>query len=133
MPFFLYCDFTIFQPRALCLSSNLAQFWRRVAWPSPRLWCCHSSNDSQTSLWVRLAFLAFENCHNSGNMPRDYPTPVKKEQSKQPIHCARRGLDMYNHCARTCYSHRIITRCRFTNWLIRCQRGAEASIFLAPI
>ena len=30
-----------------------------------------------------------------------------------------------NHCARTCCSLRIVTRCRFTNWPIRCERGGR--------
>ena len=38
-----------------------------------------------------------------------------------------------NHCARTFYSRRIVTRCRCTNWPIRSERGAEPCIFLAPI
>ena len=50
------------------------------------------------------------------------------------IHCTRRGLFIrLNHCARTCYPGCIITRCRFTNWPIRCEWGAEPCIFLAAV
>ena len=35
-----------------------------------------------------------------------------------------------NHCARTCYSLRIVTRCRFTNWPIGCERGGRNVHFL---
>ena len=35
-----------------------------------------------------------------------------------------------NHCTRTCCSRRIVTRCRFTNWLIRCERGGRTMRFL---
>ena len=36
-----------------------------------------------------------------------------------------------NHCARTCCSLRIVTRCRFTNWPIRCERGGRNVHFLS--
>ena len=36
-----------------------------------------------------------------------------------------------NHCARTCCSLRIVTRCRFTNWRIRCERGSRNVHFLS--
>ena len=36
-----------------------------------------------------------------------------------------------NHCARTCCSLRIVTRCRFTNWRIRCERGGRNFHFLS--
>ena len=35
-----------------------------------------------------------------------------------------------NHCARTCCSLRIVTRCRFMNWPIRCERGGRNVLFL---
>ena len=38
-----------------------------------------------------------------------------------------------NHCARTCCSLRNVTRCRFTNWRLRCERGGRTFIFLASI
>ena len=38
-----------------------------------------------------------------------------------------------SHCARMRSSRRIVTRCRFTNWPVRCERGAEPCIFLVPI
>ena len=38
-----------------------------------------------------------------------------------------------NHCARTCCSLRIVTRCRFTNWPIRCERGGRNVHFLSII
>ena len=50
------------------------------------------------------------------------------------LHCARRGLDKkycLNHCARTCCSLRNVTRCRFTNWRIRCERGGRNVHFLS--
>ena len=36
-----------------------------------------------------------------------------------------------NHCVRTCCSLRIVTRCRFTNWGIRCERGSRNLHFLS--
>ena len=36
-----------------------------------------------------------------------------------------------NHCARTCCSLRIVTRCRFMNWRIRCERGGRNVHFLS--
>ena len=36
-----------------------------------------------------------------------------------------------NHCARTCCSLRNVTRCRFTNWRIRCERGGRNVHFLS--
>ena len=36
-----------------------------------------------------------------------------------------------NHCARTCCSLRIVTRCRFTNWPIRCEQGGRNVHFLS--
>ena len=36
-----------------------------------------------------------------------------------------------NHCARTCCSLRIVTRCRFTNWPIRRERGDRNVHFLS--
>ena len=36
-----------------------------------------------------------------------------------------------NHCARTCCSLRNVTRCRFTNWPIRCERGGRNVHFLS--
>ena len=33
-----------------------------------------------------------------------------------------------NHCARTCCSLRIVTRCRFMNWPIRCERGGRNGV-----
>ena len=36
-----------------------------------------------------------------------------------------------NHCARTCWSLRIVTRCRFTNWPMRCERGGRNVHFLS--
>ena len=36
-----------------------------------------------------------------------------------------------NHCARTCCCLRIVTRCRFTNWRIRCERGGRNVPFLS--
>ena len=35
------------------------------------------------------------------------------------------------HCARTCCSLRNVTRCRFTNWRIRCERGGRNVHFLS--
>ena len=40
-------------------------------------------------------------------------------------------LHCLNHCARTCCSLRIVTRCRFTNWRIRCERGSRNVHFLS--
>ena len=34
-----------------------------------------------------------------------------------------------NHFARTCCSLGIVTRCRFTNWPIRCERGSKKRAF----
>ena len=39
--------------------------------------------------------------------------------------------DCLNHCARTCCSLRIVTRCRFMNWPIRCERGGRNVHFLS--
>ena len=36
-----------------------------------------------------------------------------------------------NHCARTCCSRRIVTRCCFTNWPIRCKWGGRNVHFLS--
>ena len=36
-----------------------------------------------------------------------------------------------NHCARTCCSLQIVTRCRFTNWRIRCEQGSRNVHFLS--
>ena len=36
-----------------------------------------------------------------------------------------------NHWARTCCSLRNVTRCRFTNWWIRCERGGRNVQFLS--
>ena len=36
-----------------------------------------------------------------------------------------------NHCARTCCSLHIVTRCRFTNWQIGCERGGRNVHFLS--
>ena len=36
-----------------------------------------------------------------------------------------------NHWARTCNSRRIVTRCRFTNWPMRCERGGRTVHFLS--
>ena len=36
-----------------------------------------------------------------------------------------------NHCARTCCSLRIVTRCRFMNWPIRCEWGGRNVHFLS--
>ena len=36
-----------------------------------------------------------------------------------------------NHCARTCCSLRNVTRCRFTNWWIRCERSGRNVHFLS--
>ena len=36
-----------------------------------------------------------------------------------------------NHCARTCCSLRIVTRCRFMNRPIRCERGGRNVLFLS--
>ena len=36
-----------------------------------------------------------------------------------------------NHCARTCCSLHIVTRCRFTNWPIRCEQGSRNMHFLS--
>ena len=36
-----------------------------------------------------------------------------------------------NHCVRMCCSLRIVTRCRFTNWRIRCKRGGRNVHFLS--
>ena len=36
-----------------------------------------------------------------------------------------------NHCTRTCCSLRIVTRCRFMNWSIRCERGGRNVLFLS--
>ena len=36
-----------------------------------------------------------------------------------------------NHCARTSCSLRIVTRCRFTNWRISCQRSGRNVHFLS--
>ena len=36
-----------------------------------------------------------------------------------------------NHCARTCCSLRNVTRCRFTNWRIRCEWGGRNVHFLS--
>ena len=36
-----------------------------------------------------------------------------------------------NHCVRTCCSLRIVTRCCFMNWPIRCERGGRNVLFLS--
>ena len=36
-----------------------------------------------------------------------------------------------NHCARTCCSLRIVTRCRFTNWPTSCERSGRNVHFLS--
>ena len=36
-----------------------------------------------------------------------------------------------NHCARTCCSLRIVTRCCFTNWRVRCEQGGRNIHFLS--
>ena len=39
-----------------------------------------------------------------------------------------------DHCARTCHSRHIITRCRFiTNWPIRCKRSAKPLAFTSHV
>ena len=36
-----------------------------------------------------------------------------------------------NHCARMCCSLRIVTRCRFLNWPIRCEQSGRNVLFLS--
>ena len=50
------------------------------------------------------------------------------------LHCATPwSWQIYclNHCARTCCSLCIVTRCHFMNWPIRCKRGSRNMHFLS--
>ena len=63
------------------------------------------------------------------NMPRLCPwghicKPTLRTQWSWQKYCL-------NHCARTCCSLCIVTRCRFMNWRIRCERGSRNVHFLS--
>ena len=51
------------------------------------------------------------------------------------VHCTRRGLDLLSQPLHqnVLVSQYRYYRCRFTNWPIRCERGAQPFVFLAPI
>ena len=84
--------------------------------------CCTRPNSLLVFYWsVRLvrsmlAFCSSSSVHMPNNTLR---TPWSWQK-----YCL-------NHCARTCCSLRNVTRCRFTNWRIRCERGGRNVHFLS--
>ena len=117
---------------------SVRPFSQNVIFIKEQLYCrlpteCLKSDRTKLDFWENSAF---------GEFPPpsfDWPARPAKRGPKVVLrifHWPRATgpaliLSPVNHCARTCCSLRIITRCRFMNWPIRCKQGGRNVPFLS--